>query len=183
MGIILLGFAFIGSVFSAERIRQGIKAHGCVQLKDLEVMSHDRTILNQYEPIERFQVRLRGRFLWHGKKLELKPVTSKRKGLLGSDTLRIIEILRFCVSHSVHLRPSPPLIGWKSTSWNDNHAACHAFANSANSLFQALQFDPNRGRPFTSRVGESQVGRRLRLRSGNWPIFGSILFLVSKIFY
>lgn len=38
VGIILLGFAFIGSVFSAERIRQGIKAHGCVQLKDLEVM-------------------------------------------------------------------------------------------------------------------------------------------------
>jgi hypothetical protein len=41
VGIILLGFAFIGSVFSAERIRQGINAHVCVQLKDLEVMSHD----------------------------------------------------------------------------------------------------------------------------------------------
>jgi len=38
VGIILLGFSFIGSIFSAERMRQGIRASGRVQLKDLEVM-------------------------------------------------------------------------------------------------------------------------------------------------
>ena len=41
VGIIFLGFSFIGSVFSAERMRQGIQAHGLVQLKDLQVMSPD----------------------------------------------------------------------------------------------------------------------------------------------
>ena len=40
VGIILLGFSFIGSIFSAERMRQGFRASGRVQLKDLEVMSH-----------------------------------------------------------------------------------------------------------------------------------------------
>jgi len=38
VGIILLGFSFIGSIFSAERMRQGFRASGRVQLKDLEVM-------------------------------------------------------------------------------------------------------------------------------------------------
>lgn len=38
VGIIFLGFAFIGSIFSGERVRQGFRAVGLVQVKDLEVM-------------------------------------------------------------------------------------------------------------------------------------------------
>eukprot|EP00913_Durusdinium_trenchii_P010984 g10309.t1 len=36
VGIIFLGFAFIGSIFSGERVRQGFRAVGLVQVKDLE---------------------------------------------------------------------------------------------------------------------------------------------------